>query len=108
MADVWGNASMEDFQAPAEHITSEEVPFNFQSAYPGGVVEQKRLKDCATLQAELLILGWANTRELARQLNWSRRRVRATIKAMRGAVGHERCTGEHGAEEDRWRLKERR
>lgn len=78
--------------------------FNFQSAYPGGAVEQRRLKDCETLWPALE-KGWLSTRELSRQIGWSRRRVRAVIGSMRVAVEHERRKGEHGAEEDRWRLK---
>jgi hypothetical protein len=86
-------------------VTSDKLTFNFQSAYPGGAIEQKRLKDCEAM-LKPLGAGWGNTSELARQLGWSRRRVRNAIRAMRADVAYERKIGAHGVEEDRWILKE--
>ena len=102
------SANIDDFREPKERLEeSDAIKINFQSARPGGHHERKRLKDCEAL-LEPLGLGWHNTSELARMLGWSRGRVRNAIRAMRAAVEHERRIGEHGAEEDRWRLKERR
>ena len=80
--------------------------FNFQSAYPGGAVERRRVNDCRTLLKHLgEIADWRNTSQLAEELDWSRRRVREVIRAARVLIDHERCAGEHGAIEDRWKLR---
>ena len=100
----------EDQKNPLRGIVScagGHIPFNFQSEHPGGAVEKRRLEDCEALLYPLG-LDWHSTRALTRELGWTHQRVRNAIRAMRGAVEHERRIGEHGAEEDRWRLKERR
>jgi hypothetical protein len=79
---------------------------NFQSAYPGGATEQRRLRDCELLVKHFeKVFGWRSISRLANELNWSRRRVRDAIRAMRGSVDHERCIGDHGAIEDRWCIR---
>ena len=107
MADVWSDPTKEDFQEPPPHLTSDKFSFNFQSTYPGGAVEKRRLHDCETLLEHLATVGdWRSTNRLANELTWSRRRVRDVIRAARAAIEHKRCTGSHGAIEDRWKLRQ--
>ena len=88
--------------------------FNYQSAYPNGAIEQKRLLDCEELMNYLIdpergpfwSTSWHSVREIMKDLQWSRHRARGTIRAMRGVMEHTRIVGEHGAEEDRWRIKD--
>ena len=81
--------------------------FDFQSAHPGGVVEQKRKRDCEVLIEHFnTCYTPRNTRQLSRELKWSRRRVRAVIRSARSVIDREVGIGEHGATEHRWFLKE--
>lgn len=94
------------FREPKSFLAGDGV-MNFQSAYPGGAVERRRLADCETLLKHLTqMTTWRNTRQLSRELGWSRRRVREVIRAARSAIEHERGIGDHGATEDRWKLRQ--
>jgi hypothetical protein len=62
------------------------MTFNYQSARPGGVVEQKRLVDCEALLSHMHTIEGQSVRELARELGWSWYRVREALKAMRSEV----------------------
>ena len=92
-----------------KHIreTPSGVPINFQSAHPGGATEQKRAIDCDELLRHLRgCYAPPNTRQLARELKWSKRRVRSTLQTVRGKVEKVAVTGKSGALEHLWILKE--